>query len=216
MAQRRWQLYGIALAALLAFVWLGRAAMLGQTLPFDLWIREAVHAWASPPMTVLMKALTQFGAPLVLVPVTVVAGWRLAAAGLRRQAVLLALSTIGAAAAEESLKLIFHRMRPAAFFGYDEPLTYSYPSGHATTSICFYGVLLLILAGRAKSPARRRTLQMVALLLVLIIGFSRVYLGVHYPTDVLGGWAFGVAWIIGVLHADPAIAGKWLRPSSPT
>ena len=210
MAPRTRNLYGIAAACLLVFVWLGQAVLANRTLPFDLAIRNAIHGWASPPLTTLMIGITQMGAPAVLITITLIVGLCFALRGQITLAAVLALSTIGASAADESIKLLYHRVRPLAFFGYDEPMTYSFPSGHSTTSICFYGLLVVILAGSMKSRTHRRALWTAACLLVLSIGFSRVYLGVHYPTDVLGGYAFGLVWLLGVVNAT---AGRWLRPS---
>lgn len=210
MAPRTRNLYLVAVSSLLVFAGLGQAVLTDRTLPFDLAIRNAVHAWASPPLTTLMIGITQMGAPSMLITITIIVGLYLAVKRQAPLAAVLALSTIGASAAEESIKLLYHRVRPPAFFGYDEPMTYSFPSGHSATSICFYGLLAVILAGSIKSRARRRALRIAACLLVLSIGFSRVYLGVHYPADVLGGYAFGLAWLLGVVNAT---AGRWLRPS---
>jgi membrane-associated phospholipid phosphatase len=210
LAARTWILYGIATAALFVFLWLGHMVMTDQTLAFDTAVRNTVHGWASDPLTLLMTGITQMGAPPVLIAVTLLAGWRFAAKGYPRLAAVLAISTIGAAAAEESVKLIYHRIRPVAFLGYDEPMTYSFPSGHAATSVCFYGLLAIIVAGWTKSAGRRQAVWAAAVLIILLIGFSRIYLGVHYPTDVLGGYAFGLVWILAVV---PAAVGRWLRPS---
>ena len=203
----------IAAAALVFFVALGRAAISGQTMAFDTTIRETVHTWASPALTRLMIGITQMGAPTVLVIVTLLVGWLFSTLQRRRLAVLLALSTIGVTAASEGLKVVFHRLRPPAYFGYDEPLTYSFPSGHATTSICFYGALAYILAPLIQSTVRRRLLWAAAIAMFLLIGFSRIYLGVHYPTDVLGGYALGLVWMIAILRLSGVTAGKWFRPS---
>jgi undecaprenyl-diphosphatase len=96
------------------------------------------------------------------------------------------------------LKLIFRRARPEAFFGYAEPITYSFPSGHSIVSACFYGVLAAILTARMKSRARRIAIWMAAALLAFLIGLSRIYLGVHYPSDVLAGYAAAVIWVVAV------------------
>jgi membrane-associated phospholipid phosphatase len=208
LARRIWSLYSIAAVALFVFLGLGRMVMANQTLAFDTAVRNTIHGWASSPLTWLMTGITQIGAPAVLIVVTLVAGWLFAAQGQTRLAAVLAISTIGAAAVDESLKVVYHRIRPVAFFGYDEPMTYSFPSGHAATSVCFYGLLAMIVTARTKSAARRRAFWAATALLVLLIGFSRVYLGVHYPTDVLGGYAFGLVWILAVV---PSTAGRWLR-----
>ena len=210
LAPRTRHLYAVAAACLLLFAWLGQAVLANRTLPFDLAIRNSIHGWASPALTTLMIGVTQMGAPSVLITITIIVGVYLVVKRQAPLAAVLALSTIGASAADESIKLVYHRPRPLAFFGYDEPMTYSFPSGHSTTSICFYGLLAVMLAGSMKSRTHRRALWTAASLLVLSIGFSRVYLGVHYPTDVLGGYAFGLVWLLGVVNA---LAGKWLRPS---
>jgi undecaprenyl-diphosphatase len=193
-----WVLFGVAAVALLGFLWLGRAVATGQTTPFDTAVRETVHAWGSVWLTRLMVGITQFGTPRFLIIVTIVVGWRLSRIGRWRAAALLALSTIGMTALSESLKVIYHRPRPSAFFGYTEPMSYSYPSGHADTSICFYGMLVFIVSGHIKSDRRRLAVWVETAILILLIGCSRVYLGVHYPTDVIGGYCLGLAWLIGI------------------
>jgi len=203
----------VAVVVLLLFLWLGREVRGNRTLAFDTAVRGTVHGWASVPLTWLMVGTTQLGAPWVLIVVTLLAGWRFSVKGHRRVAAVLAISTIGVAALEESLKTVYQRIRPVAFFGYDEPMTYSFPSGHATTCLCFYGLLAVIVTQWIASPRRRRIVWIITVLLVALIGFSRVYLGVHYPTDVLGGYALGAAWIIGVVRIASPIGGKPLRPS---
>jgi len=196
-------LNGAAAIALVFFLWLALEVSLGRTLAFDTALRDAVHARAWPPLTSAMLLLTRMGEPTFLVVVTILAAWLLGSTGHRRIAAVAALSTLGAVAVSESLKLAFHRMRPAAFFGYQEPAGYSFPSGHAITALCFYGILTTLLATRMKSRAWRRILWGAAAILVFLVGFSRVYLGVHHPTDVVAGYALGFAWVAGVLHVEP-------------
>lgn len=203
----------IGAAALIFYIWLGREVMANRTLGFDTAVRNAVHAWASGPLTGLMLGITQMGAPWVLIAVTLLMGWWFSMEGRKRAAAVLALSTIGAAATEEGLKTLYHRVRPAAFFGYDEPMTYSFPSGHATTSLCFYGLLALIVTRWISSAGWQRAVWAVSAFLISLIGLSRVYLGVHYPTDVLGGYALGTVWTTGVIRLAPLPAGKQSRPS---
>jgi undecaprenyl-diphosphatase len=93
------------------------------------------------------------------------------------------------------MKLLFYRPRPEPFFGLASPITHSFPSGHAMVSCCFFGVLAMILAAREPSRARRISIFAAAAILVALMGFSRVYLGFHYPTDVLAGYAAAVVWL---------------------
>jgi undecaprenyl-diphosphatase len=187
-----------AALALLLFAWLAREATRGDAIRFDTPIRNAVHAWASPPLTAMMRGVSLLGSEVGLVPLGVILVWWLAAAGRRRAAVVFAAAALGAEALDQILKLLFHRPRPEPFFGYAEPLTHSFPSGHAMVSLCFFGVLAAIVAARERSRAKRVAIFAAAALLVGLMGFSRVYLGFHYPTDVLAGYAAAVIWLTAV------------------
>lgn len=186
----------VAAVALAVFCWLALLVALGQTLLFDLAVRDAVHSWAGSPLTAAMRVVTRLGEPPFLGLLGILVAWRLRAIGQGRAALLLALSALGALAVSETLKLVFHRHRPEAFFGFQEPSTYSFPSGHSMVSLSFYGVLCAIAAERTKSRAARYAEWIAASAMIFLIGFSRVYLGVHYPTDVLGGYAAALVWIV--------------------
>lgn len=187
----------LAMVALAVFGWLALAVFMGATLLFDIAARDLVHTWASPLLTSVMWAATHLGEPIFLIPLTLLVAWRLGAAHRWPAARLLAIATLGAWALSEILKLVFHRTRPAAFFGYQEPSSYSFPSGHAMVSICFYGALAMILAVHT-SPSRRKLWYAAAAVIVLLVGFSRLYLGVHYLTDVMAGYALGLAILLAI------------------
>lgn len=195
------------MAALLLFAWLANEMLEGDTLRFDSAVRNAIHSWASPPLTAAMRGITQLGSPVFLIVISVVLVWRLAWMGRKRAAILLTVGAIGALVLTELLKLLFHRQRPDAFFGYLEPLGYSFPSGHAISSFCFYGVAAAIVTARMRSRAGKALVWCGAALGAGLIGFSRIYLGVHYPSDVLAGYAAGVVWVA----ALRAGYGVWLR-----
>ncbi|MGA2268510.1 MAG: phosphatase PAP2 family protein [Bryobacteraceae bacterium] len=187
--------YLVIAMALILFVWLAREVTRGDAMRLDTPIRNAVHARAAPPLTWAMRGVSQLGSEVFLVPLGIILVWWLAATGRRRAAVVFAAAALGAEALDQILKLLFHRLRPEPFFGSAEPLTYSFPSGHAMVSCCFFGVLAAILAARDRPRARRMAIWAVAALLAGLIGFSRVYLGFHYPTDVLAGYAAAVVWL---------------------
>ena len=90
--------------------------------------------------------------------------------------------------------MFFHRTRPEPWFGYPLPRTYSFPSGHAFVSFCFFLCLAEILIRDEWPITRKLTIWLVAVLCTFTIGLSRVYLGVHYPTDVLAGYAAAIMW----------------------
>jgi undecaprenyl-diphosphatase len=196
-----------AAAALILFSWLARVALGGQSREFDAWVRDGVHQWASPSLTYVMKGFTLIGSAAFLLTGGMAVVAALARAGRKRAAVLLVTATFGAEALDQILKLLFRRPRPEAFFGLAEPMTYSFPSGHAITAACFYGVLAAILAARTSSLRLKAALWTFAALMAAAIGLSRIYLGVHYPTDVLAGYAAAVIWVAAVR----AGYGIWLR-----
>jgi undecaprenyl-diphosphatase len=119
---------------------------------------------------------------------------------MKRPAVWLTIAAGGSVVLDVSLKLSFHRTRPVPFVGV-VPLTYSFPSGHALSSFCFYGVLAGLLCARIQSRAIRILIWAAAATLVLAVGLSRIYLGVHYPTDVVAGYVAAAAWVSTLLFA---------------
>ena len=119
----------------------------------------------------------------------------------RRAAIWLLVTLAGATVLSLALKSAFHRPRPTPFFG-AVPHTYSFPSGHSMFSFCFYGVLAGLLTARIESRPLRILIWIVAAALVLSIGLSRIYLGVHYPSDVLAGYLAGAIWVSTMLALD--------------
>jgi len=201
----------VAALALMLFVWLAREETRGDAMRLDTPIRNAVHVRSSPPLTAMMRGVSLLGSEVVLVPLGVILVWWLLAAGRRRAAVVFAAAALGAEALDQIMKLLFDRPRPEPFFGLASPVTHSFPSGHAMVSCCFFGVLAAILAARgapwARSRLKRMAIFAAAALLVGLMGFSRVYLGFHYPTDVLSGYAAAVIWLAVVRAVDLAFTG---------
>lgn len=199
--------FAAAGAALAFFAWLAVMVARGTTAAFDLAVRARVHSWANPTLTRAMHGVTELGSPPFLIALGALLCWRLAIAGRTRAAVILLVAALGAEAFDQVLKLFFKRPRPEAFFGLAEPASYSFPSGHSVASCCFYGVVAAILAANVRSHLRKAAIWTAAALLAATIGFSRVYLGVHYPTDVLGGFGAAIVWV-GLVRAGYQL---WLR-----
>jgi undecaprenyl-diphosphatase len=185
--------------ALLLLVGLSVAARGGRKLWFDDHIRLLVHAHAAPPATALMRDLSQIGQPAVLISLgTLIIFW-LVRTGRSRTALLFAIVVVGAEILDQLLKLLFHRTRPVPFFGIATPDSYSFPSGHALVSCAFFGSLAAIAAARTTRRTLRMAYYAAAAATAGAIGFSRIYLGVHYPSDVLGGYAAAVVWCFSVV-----------------
>ena len=187
----RGRIFLLLIAVSLFFAWLANAVMDGRTQRLDSCVRAAIHAHAAPPFTAFMRALSFVGSPTALIIIGVVIVFALD----RGEALHFVIAVIGAELLDRSLKLLFHRPRPPAFFGLAEPAGFSFPSGHALVSCAFFTVMAALAAKRIQSQATRICLYTTAALLIAAIGFSRIYLGVHYPTDVLGGYSAAVVWL---------------------
>lgn len=154
-----------------------------------------LHEHASSGWTEFFEAVTFLGNVPTLAVVTLAASvvlWR-----KRRidELQLLLLAAIGAEILTVGLKLGFERQRP--FFS--DPLatesTYSFPSGHSSVSLAVYGTIGFIAARHGQTRGRQIAALVVAAALVLLIGFSRLYLGVHFLSDVIAGFSIGIAWV---------------------
>lgn len=190
---RLWSKLGLA-ASLMLFTGLATAVETGTTIPFDDFVRNAVHRDASNVLTVLALGFSFLGSLLVLVLLSLAALAGFLFIGERRSALALGTSMTGSIVLNNALKFGFHRMRPDPFFGVD-PETYSFPSGHVLFSTCFYGVVAMVLLSKVQNFAARAMIWSAIALLLLVIGWSRIYLGVHYPTDVVGGLLVAIFWI---------------------
>jgi len=177
------------------FAWLAEATVHGRTLEIDNYLRLALHAHASPALTTFMRWVSMAGEPVLLLTLTSI-GILLFVNGSRRRTLAVFLVSVGGAdLAGELLKRVFHRARPEAFFGFALPDSYSFPSGHSVNACALFSVLAMYAAARTQSRMARMLGYAGAALAILTIGFSRIYLGVHYPSDVLGGYLFAALWL---------------------
>lgn len=157
--------------------------------PLLMWI----HHFASPALDQVALAFTTLGGVSVIAPLSALIlaflWWK-----FRPQALFWAFSVAGAAALNVVMKLIFSRTRPELWPRLVHESDASFPSGHSMYSMAFVVALILMLW---RTPYRLPALVL-GVLFTLMVGWSRLYLGVHYPTDVLCGWLSGLAWVLGV------------------
>lgn len=164
--------------------------------PLDRSIYVALYAGGNPPLILIARIFTALGEPTVLVG----AGFLIAAwlwhRGRGRFALGLLLVILVGRGVSEVEKYWIARARPTLEPHLVVVKTSSFPSGHATSSMIFYLTLALSLV-----PAPwRRLAAASAVLLSLLVGISRVMLGVHWPSDVIGGWSFGLLWVLVTLQ----------------
>jgi undecaprenyl-diphosphatase len=152
-----------------------------------------------------MRGFTSLGSAPVVIPLLLAVG--LLARRVRgswRPLLFLAVTVAGATLTSTIIKLIVARPRPTSG-ALVRALGYAFPSGHSTAAAATYLAIAVVLGSLVRSRALRILAGTAAVVVVLLVGISRVYLGVHAPTDVLGGWALGALWVAGTL-----IAGRLL------
>jgi undecaprenyl-diphosphatase len=142
-----------------------------------------------------MRSATWLGSTPVLVVVALAAAAWLVWRGRRTDSLLVVVGTAGALAIWPLLKVIIGRPRPAV----DDHLvtvdSWSFPSGHSLNAMAVLGLLTVLAMRERPGRLRRVVLATVGALMVLMVGYSRVYLGVHWPSDVLAGWLIGALWL---------------------
>ncbi len=152
-----------------------------------------VAAQRSAALTDVSKVVTWAGSAFVLVPLALICCVALGWAGLRREALIVALSLGGAILLSDSVKLLVSRSRPPVAHLQAVAGT-SFPSGHATQASAFWLSLVLVLRAAGAPPPLICVAAALALMLVLGVAASRVYLGVHYPGDIVAGVLLGTGW----------------------
>ena len=199
----------LAAIATLAFLgWLADEVLEGSTRQFDDATRAAVHTLASPPLTLFMRAISFLGSTQFLTVASIVAIALFAWRKWGREAKLFALTMIGASLLNITLKLAFKRPRPVPFFNLTTPESFSFPSGHSLASCVFFAGLAALLSGRIKHKRPRTIVWTIAIVLFLLIGVSRIYLGVHYTTDVIAGFAAASIWILVVRYVEQILVRR--------
>lgn len=177
----------------------GFAALVGEVhekevFAFDAPILNLLHAQATPSIDRFFVLTSRLGYLWGVVPVDAIILVLLVVRRRFRDGLFLGISVIGSAILNIVAKNYFSRMRPDLWVSIRPETTYSFPSGHAMGSATL-GMAVIILCW----PTRWRwPLLAVCVLAVLLVGVSRVYLGVHYPSDILAGWTAAIAWTVGM------------------
>jgi undecaprenyl-diphosphatase len=185
--RREWRFSCLIVSSLL-FGAMAVAVVLGVTDNFDATTRAGLNRWASPNITMLAEAASFVGSVAFLFTLTALVAAGLWIGGRPRAALLLLLVMCLATIANNAVKLTFARARPEAFFGL-APDSYSFASGHALFSACFFSVVAGLIAAHVEQNWQRAAVWVLACAIIAGVGLSRVYLGVHYLTDVIAGFA---------------------------
>jgi undecaprenyl-diphosphatase len=208
--KQNWKLFGVLLLLSLvasAVMMLALAEVhehIGRPhmMRLDETVQGEVHEDATPRLTRGMFALSRIGSPQVLGPVIVIVTAMLWVRGLRHASIVWLIATGGAGLLVLLLKLHFRRIRPDLPWAFAHEPSYSSPSGHSVLAVVVYGTLMYL--GWRHLPRLWQRVAAVAISasLILGIGYSRIYLGVHYPSDVAAGYYVGAVWLGAVIGAD--------------
>jgi undecaprenyl-diphosphatase len=184
----------IAIVCTWAFSEIAERVRRGSTQGFD----EAVMRWIgqhqSAGMQAAMLEVTSLGTGTVVAMIVLVAGLFLWLNQHKHSAILLVVATLGGIVLNGLLKIGFDRPRPQVFKWGTTAFSSSFPSGHAMSSIIVYGTVAYLAARLQRNVASRVATFVLATIIILLICVSRLYLGVHYPSDILAGLIIGLAW----------------------
>jgi membrane-associated phospholipid phosphatase len=197
---------GAALLALYLFAELADEVMEQETLQIDTAVLMTLRAVQSPALDRAAYVVSALGAEVLavlMVALTIVLGWR------RRWGAVVGLliTVVGAQMLNNVLKDWFHRTRPAPLEGFIPAQAFSFPSGHAMVAAAFY-LFVGYLAWRILSGKVRFVCSGLLIAVALLIGLSRLYLGVHYLTDVVAGYIAGFAWTDAVIIGGHMLARR--------
>lgn len=189
--------FAVFLMLVIGFVKITDDVFENESLWIDKAILNAVHGYSSAFLDSLFIVITQFGGVLGIIAITAIILSFLIYRRKYKNALIVGLTVAGAALLNVILKLIFERTRPDLWQQLVVETSFSFPSGHAMLS----SALALSVIFICWKTRYRWLMVMLGSLFIVVIGFSRLYLGVHYPTDILAGWVVSAAWltIVGII-----------------
>lgn len=189
-------IFGISIAglALWGFAEISEEVLDKETSAIDRNILQTLREWHNPILDRIMIGITSLGDPLMVTIVSVIVAVILSRRRRLAGAITIGIASAGAWGLNFLLKDVFARDRPALWERIVDAQFNSFPSGHAMVSLVVYGFLAYLLAIRF--PRKQNLIYFLAVVLITLIGFSRLYLGVHWPTDVVAGFAAGLVWLM--------------------
>lgn len=172
--------------------------------PIDTAATDVLHGFASPTLDALMVRVTGFGSSVALASVAGLAAILLAVRRRRAEAVFVALALVGTLVLNDTLKAVFQRPRPDLDWAEVLP-EFGFPSGHAMSSFVVYVALALVIWRLGGRRAGVFALGL-AIVLAVTVGISRIYLGAHWLTDVVGGYLAGALWLLCLVAASAGVS----------
>ncbi|WP_042356027.1 phosphatase PAP2 family protein [Bacillus rubiinfantis] len=187
--------FTISMICMFGFTLIARSISDEQLMAFDRIVISVVQGWEASGLTRLMKLFTFIGSTGFVIFLSLCVVIFLAKVLHHRSEVLLfVIAIIGSALLNQLLKHLFQRTRPD-FHRLIEISGYSFPSGHAMNAFTVYAMLAFILWRHISGRMGRSLLIIFSIMMIIAIGVSRIYLGVHYPSDIVGGYLASAIWL---------------------
>ena len=200
MKNNKFKIYGlIVFIATFVFIGVAIGVQTGYLDGFDDAVRYRVYSMRSDKLTVFWRLITHSGDRYVVIILGIIL---LLIKSLREKyGVKFAIAALSSTTLYQIMKYIFQRPRPDLALRLIEQGGYSFPSGHSMNCLVSYGILIYLLLRYCENRRLAKLLSFGLGLLTILIGFSRVYVGVHYPTDIIGGWSLGIAVLVAMIYA---------------
>lgn len=207
MKNKKFKIYGVIIfIAVLVFIGVAVGVQTGYLDGFDDAVRYRVYSIRNEKLTMFWKFITHSGDSEIVIMLGIVL---LLVKSLRNKyGVKFAIAALSSTAIYQGMKYIFQRPRPDIALRLIEESGYSFPSGHSMNCLVSYGILAYLLLRYCENRKLAKLLSVGLGLIVILIGLSRVYVGVHFPTDVIGGWSLGIAVLVAMMYAFEKFDGR--------
>ena len=207
MKNKKFKIYGVIIfIAVLVFIGVAVGVQTGYLDGFDDTVRYRVYSIRSEKLTMFWKFITHSGDSEIVIMLGIVL---LLVKSLRNKyGVKFAIAALSSTALYQGMKYIFQRPRPDIALRLIEESGYSFPSGHSMNCLVSYGILAYLILKYCENARLAKIFSVGLGLIIILIGLSRVYVGVHFPTDVIGGWSLGIAVIVAMMYAFEKFDGR--------
>ena len=208
MKNKKFKIYGVIIfIAVLVFIGVAVGVQTGYLDGFDDAVRYRVYSIRSEKLTMFWKLITHSGDRDTVILLGIVL---LLVKSLRKKyGVKFAIAALSSTAIYQGMKYIFQRPRPDIALRLIEESGYSFPSGHSMNCLVSYGILAYLILKYCENARLAKIFSVGLGLIIILIGLSRVYVGVHFPTDVIGGWSLGIAVLVAMMYAFEKFDGRY-------
>jgi len=193
----------LSVSSFLFFTKIARNVLNDNYFNLDIVISQAIYGFRTPLLTQIMKFISFLGQDIILIPFSIIV-FLLVVRKYRHEASLFLFAIITGFLINFAIKFFIARPRPLLSPLFIESF-HSFPSGHAMNSVIVYGIFAFFVFRFTRNKVLSFIAAIGCIILVTLIGISRVYLGVHYPTDVIAGLIGGLWWVVTVLLAEKTI-----------